>query len=127
MTVSIVSDAVVGPCKDCGRIRVHQKAYNRAPHWRAEGFVRNASFDMCNGCYGRAKRAGSLPNIAPAPRPWRLPEIRLTVTYALTCEVCGVLPAASDRETNLRLRAEHVQMHRRETVTPPQGVLGAIA
>lgn len=101
----------LGSCRDCGRTMVAQKVWPNRPDLHEECVRANGS-GMCTGCYGRARRAGTLPDPAPKPDRVRVPDVAITPSYPVACSDCGPLAAPSRRDEAQRIRDEHLNVHR---------------
>lgn len=105
------------PCRDCGRPMLAQRTWHRKPELRP-GHARLNGYDLCNSCYTRARRAGTLPNPAPLRQPRRVvgPRVHIRTAYTVTCSECGEIGQPASRENARRLRLQHSQQSHRESL-----------
>lgn len=63
--VDIRSAMTLGPCMRCGKLRLHQGAYNQNPDLR-HNRVRANGPGLCMACYCARRRAGMTASLAPS-------------------------------------------------------------
>lgn len=103
----------ISSCKDCGRSMIPQVVARRHPEQLEGDAVRANGHGMCVGCYGRARRAGTLPDPAPrAPKARKSPRVHITATYVVYCEQCGGLLTTTSGEDARRTKQRHTSSHK---------------
>jgi hypothetical protein len=103
---------VVGRCKapGCGVEMISQSVWLRRPELR-ERYRRHNAYGLCDLCYARARRAGTLPEPAP-PRPEPLPDVDVKALYTITCEKCGDVGTTVDHGYAHEVRRRHREQHK---------------
>lgn len=108
-----MNSLVVGTCIDCGRGLIPQPVWNRKPQVRDhEKYARAGGHGMCNGCYSRAWKAGTLPDPAPRAPVFPVPDVRIAARYPVTCASCGLVAEPTRWEDANRAWIDHRARHR---------------
>jgi len=87
---------------------IPQKVWLRRSDLRI--YRRHGGHGLCDLCYGRARRAGTLPDPAP-PKPEPAPDVDVKAVYTIECEKCGVIGATVDHGYAHDVRRRHREQH----------------
>lgn len=100
---------MLGPCKDCGRTRIHNRAWARlTPDERrehtAKGYARSGGYDICHVCSKRRQRAKRRGDDPDNLRCFMCGETvaRLVLGLCVDCTAVKNMPAPRPDELELR-------------------------